>query len=273
MTAYTLAAPLLFSRDNPQGPTFNAVTNAHGLYNTFQFALRLSPEVHRLLGEVKPGVTTSGQTGFDHAQAFSTLLHETVHWWQHIGSTYGLMLNLTYPVQLHGNYNQLRELVTKVGFKKDIRTLASTMPGPKGYGTVVGLANIIINNHFDFGAFRGLTLSRATLKQTGDDPMFECVGHAREPAERLAVALYVVALATPANARCVCRCINGQVQDVCDSAIDIPPICTPQICPITPPSIAPIPKPTIPPLGTTSCRQVQVLNPRTNQYEWRQVCQ
>ena len=41
----------------------------------------------------------------DRAQAFSTLLHETVHWWQHVGSTYGLMLSLTYPTQLHGNYN------------------------------------------------------------------------------------------------------------------------------------------------------------------------
>lgn len=93
------------------------------------------------------------------------------------------------------------------------------------------------------------------------------------PIAAMAVALYMVALATPANARCVCRCINGQVQGVCDSAIDIPPICAPQICPMTSPSIAPIPKPTIPPLGTTSCRQVQVLNSRTNQYEWRQVCQ
>jgi hypothetical protein len=45
------------------------------------------------------------------------------------------------------------------------------------------------------------------------------------------------------------------------------------LCPLTPPTVAPIPKPTIPPLGTTSCRQVQVLNPRTNQHEWRQVCQ
>jgi len=31
--------------------------------------------------------------------------------------------------------------------------------------------------------------------------------------------------------------------------------------------------PTIPPRGTTTCRQEQVLNSRTNQYEWRQVCQ
>jgi hypothetical protein len=31
--------------------------------------------------------------------------------------------------------------------------------------------------------------------------------------------------------------------------------------------------PTIPPIGTSSCAPVQVLNPRTNQYEWRRVCQ
>lgn len=79
-------------------------------------------------------------------------------------------------------------------------------------------------------------------------------------------------LVNDATADCVCRCINGEVRALCSSAIDLQPICSPQVCPITPPSIAPIQQPYVPPVGTTNCRQAQVQNPRTGQYEWREVC-
>ncbi len=82
-----------------------------------------------------------------------------------------------------------------------------------------------------------------------------------------------VQFASDAFAGCICRCVNGAMQGICSSSIDIPPICAPTVCPIVPPSITPIQPPTIPPIGTTSCAPVQVLNPRTNQYEWRRVCQ
>ena len=82
-----------------------------------------------------------------------------------------------------------------------------------------------------------------------------------------------VQFAPNAFAGCVCRCVNGSVQAICSSTLDIQPICATQICPIVPPSIAPIQTPAIPPIGTSSCAPVQVLNPRTNQYEWQRVCQ
>ena len=78
--------------------------------------------------------------------------------------------------------------------------------------------------------------------------------------------------ATSANAACVCRCVNGIMQPLYSSSIDLRPICPPRVCPITPPRITPIQPPTIPPLGTSSCRQAQVLNPATGWYEWRTVC-
>lgn len=85
--------------------------------------------------------------------------------------------------------------------------------------------------------------------------------------------LALVALSWPAQANCVCRCVNGEVRALCTSTLDIQPICSPAICPIVPPSIAPIQGPMIPPLGTQGCRQVQVLNPTTGQYQWRTICQ
>ncbi|MGT2500436.1 hypothetical protein ACVOMS_05625 [Bradyrhizobium guangxiense] len=158
----------------------NATLKAHGLYSSFQYVLRLSPAVHKKLAEVGGGIKTAREAGFDGALAFSTLLHETVHWWQHVGSTYGLMLSLTYPVQAHANYKALKELTGKVGFKKSIRQLVGQLSGPTGSGTIRGLANTIVNNHFDFGAFRDLTFNQTTARAAAENPFFECVGHSHE---------------------------------------------------------------------------------------------
>jgi hypothetical protein len=75
-----------------------------------------------------------------------------------------------------------------------------------------------------------------------------------------------------ASGACSCHCVNGQVQALCTSPLDIQPICSPTICPIVPPSIRPIEVPRIPPVGTRQCSNQQVYNPYTRQYEWKQIC-
>ena len=45
----------------------NACLNAHGLYNFFQCALRLSPEVHRKIAAMPEGIVT-GKIDFDSIQ-------------------------------------------------------------------------------------------------------------------------------------------------------------------------------------------------------------
>ena len=75
-----------------------------------------------------------------------------------------------------------------------------------------------------------------------------------------------------ADASCVCRCVDGEVQPLCDSSIDLPPLCAPAVCGLVPPSITPIQTPMVPPIGTSGCSQRQVLNPATSRYEWRSIC-
>lgn len=77
---------------------------------------------------------------------------------------------------------------------------------------------------------------------------------------------------SPVHASCVCRCVNGNMQPLCTSSIDLPPICPPTVCGIVPPSLAPLQPPQLPPLGTSRCEQRQVQNPATGRYEWREVC-
>jgi hypothetical protein len=88
-----------------------------------------------------------------------------------------------------------------------------------------------------------------------------------------ALGAAILAFAPPANASCVCECVNGHVQALCQSNADLPPLCAPQLCPPPPRQIAPLPNAELPPLGTTHCEEVQVLNPQTGQYEWQKVCQ
>ncbi|MBL8500636.1 MAG: hypothetical protein JNL77_08675 [Nitrosomonas sp.] len=155
---------------------FAATLNGRGLYNTFQFVLRLSPAVHRKLASMPSGIVSSSMIDLEGVEAFSTYLHETIHWWQHIGSTFGLMLSMTYPAQAHANYDHLKDLTTKVGFKKSIRMLAETLPAG-GLGTPSGLANNILNNHFDMNAYRGLTVHPLAGNKIVQNPLFENLGH------------------------------------------------------------------------------------------------
>ena len=85
--------------------------------------------------------------------------------------------------------------------------------------------------------------------------------------------IVMLVLGANAYAECQCSCVNGQMVPLCTNAMEMRPMCPPMMCPIAPPSIAPITQPTLPPLGTSQCQNQQVVNPITNQYEWRQICQ
>jgi hypothetical protein len=65
--------------------------------------------------------------------------------------------------------------------------------------------------------------------------------------QRFAVLAALVTTASlgipPANAACQCVCMNGEVEAVCSSSIDVQPICPPRVCPIVPPAVRPIDPP------------------------------
>lgn len=147
-----------------------------GIYRTFEFVLRLSQPVHERLAALPSGIS-SAQRSFEDVEAMSVYLHETIHWWQHVGSTYGVMLSTTYPAEAHANHQRLKNLSAMVGPKKPVRQLTMQLDGPSTPETALGLANIIVNNQFDFDAFRRLTFSQHAREAVVQDPLFESVGH------------------------------------------------------------------------------------------------
>ena len=153
----------------------NACLNARGLYNSFQFVLRLCPAVHRQLESLPTGIHASADS--ERVQAFSTYLHETIHWWQHVGSTGGLLRSLSYPAQAHANYTHLKRFLSAFGLKKSIQTVVERSTERGGFGTPLGIANTIVNNHYDIEFFRILTSKPELVTSAVKNHFFESVGH------------------------------------------------------------------------------------------------
>jgi len=156
---------------------YNACINSHGLYDPFRFVLRLSPEVHRRI-EALQVHHAEGKGSLEGLRAFSTYLHETIHWWQHVGSTIGLMMSLSYPVQAHANHGNLKAFLARVGPKKSIRQFVDTMTGPGGDpDTPAGISSVIVNNYFDIEFFRRLVYNPRLVRDAVQNAYFDCVGH------------------------------------------------------------------------------------------------
>ena len=88
----------------------------------------------------------------------------------------------------------------------------------------------------------------------------------------LLAAAFALLLTAESRAACVCRCVDGEMQPLCESSIDLPPICPMTVCALVPPSLTPMQPIGIPPLGTSQCSQRQVFNPAARRYEWQSVC-
>lgn len=160
---------------------FNSCWNSRGEYHTLQFVLRLRPDIHRALSSGPHGLVSPGEVTGEQIYAFSTYLHETIHWWQHVGSTSGLILSLLYPAHAHINHQNLKKIVAKIGAVKPLiayglqqeRTSESASETDK-------LINVVVNNWHDIEFYRRLIVIPNDVTNFCENNHFECVGHAYE---------------------------------------------------------------------------------------------
>ncbi|MDN3562633.1 hypothetical protein [Vreelandella neptunia] len=157
---------------------YKSCFNARGLYHSMQFVLRLRPDLHRLLDATENGIHSSDKYDFETVQAFSTYLHETIHWWQHVGSTSGLLLSLSYPVQAHINHYFLKKYIQHTGLKKPIiryneLNAKYCKPEDKEFLAI----NPILNNFHDIEFFKCLLIQPKSASSVVNDKLFESVGH------------------------------------------------------------------------------------------------
>lgn len=158
--------------------TFAATLEAHGVYSTKQFVLRLSPRVHELVN----ALTSGNHADHDPAeliQAYSTYIHETVHWWQHVGSTAGLIYSLSYPAQFSSSLEHLRNAIGTIGPKKSLKRWSdeALANGIAPSSDALGEANIAVNNALDIEFYKILAASPNRASELRQMQHFESVGH------------------------------------------------------------------------------------------------
>lgn len=157
---------------------YKSCLNARGMYDTMQFVLRLRPDIHYLLDHVEAGIVRSGDYDFETIQAFSTYFHETIHWWQHVGSISGLILSLSYPSQAHINHPELKTYLDTTGPIKPIKkynelNAKEFKPQDEKFKTI----NVILNNFYDIEFFKYRVIVPETANEFSKDPLFESIGH------------------------------------------------------------------------------------------------
>ena len=149
-----------------------------GLYHPTQYVLRLSYSVHKLVDSATQ--KKNKDITWEEFQAFSTYLHETVHWWQFIGSTVGFMLSMGYPAEAHANIETLQNLAKSSIAKKPLMDWAETeMRSGKDHSTPdIANANTATNNTLDIAFYRTLILNAIGIKKIASLNYFESKAHA-----------------------------------------------------------------------------------------------
>ncbi|WP_300442985.1 hypothetical protein [Zoogloea sp.] len=149
---------------------------AQGSYNTLDFVVRLRPDLHQILEAQGGELSMRKCDSWDAAKAFSTYFHETVHWWQHVGTSAGLMLSFLQPAHAHMNRQRLGEVLVAHGPVKPLIGLAAKLLDANDKQDES--LNFVLNNWHDLEFFRKLVLNPVDLaKVVANDPYFMSVGH------------------------------------------------------------------------------------------------
>lgn len=171
--------------------------NARGMYSPLQFVLRLRPDIHRALNQTSAGWHSASLLSFEQRHAASTYLHETIHWWQHVGSSSGLFLSLLYPAQAHLNHRHLQNLLRAAGPFKSIydRNIRGGVLENEGQ-SINDDINIILNNWHDIEFYRYFITDPTHASEFVNDKYFESQCHSFKVAIR-AVLWLISSVADP----------------------------------------------------------------------------
>ena len=164
-----LHSHLLLSDELPNLETPIAKPAPRGSYNPMQFVLRLRQDIREAL-ESEP-------LTYRKAEAFSTYLHENIHWWQHVGSHIGFVTSLNYPAVAHAAHRDLKKLLANGEKFKSILAYDRLLGGktlPHGNQVV----NIILNNWYDTHYAKLFILDNKNVTAIAKDKrFFLSIGH------------------------------------------------------------------------------------------------
>ena len=154
----------LMSSENPV-----AGSSLRGSYNPMQFVLRLRKDI-------KDAMDNETLT-YHKAEAFSTYLHENIHWWQHVGSHLGFITSINYPAVAHAAHRDLSKLLANGEKYKPIAAYDRLLGGGMHrHGNQ--LVNILLNNWYDAYYAKLFILDNKQIFSIAKDKrFFLSVGH------------------------------------------------------------------------------------------------
>lgn len=152
--------------------------NAKGQYVPMHFVIRLRVDIHKKLDGAINDLGLGSNLDFDTLQAFSTYFHETIHWWQHIGSTSGFTLTLSHPSQTHINSQLLAEFAKTSGLIKSItsyndKNATEFNPTTREFMII----NQLLNNFHDIEFFKLISFNSSYAREIQKNRYFESWGH------------------------------------------------------------------------------------------------
>lgn len=154
--------------------------NNLGTYNTDDFTIRLAYYIHEKLDNLTSGITNSHELDDDTLQAYSTFLHETIHWRQHIGSISGFILSMMTPSQNFCLHSFLKVVIDEIGPVKSLRkyyinNVTTNTPEDKLFKNL----NNILNNFYDINYYKYLIINPEILSTNIHlkDEFFLSYGH------------------------------------------------------------------------------------------------
>lgn len=144
-------------------------TKSKGTYSPMQFVIRLRDDVRTALKQ--------DNTSFERIQAFSTFMHENIHWWQHVGSHLGFLTSLSYPAFAHSAHQDLNTLI------KRNEKFKSIIEYDKHHYSKTGKhnnqeVNRILNNYHDIHYAKSFIFDNKNIhKIVNDKRFFLHMGH------------------------------------------------------------------------------------------------
>jgi hypothetical protein len=144
-------------------------TSSRGTYNPMQFVIRLRDDIHKALNQ--------SEMNYEKVQAFSTVMHENIHWWQHVGSHIGFLTSLSYPALAHESHRDLKILIARNEKFKSI------LAYDKLYYSINGKhdnseVNRILNNWHDIQYAKSFIFDNKNVhKIINDKRFFLSIGH------------------------------------------------------------------------------------------------
>lgn len=144
-----------------------------GVYNIRSFYVDFASEIFEKLS-LDYGLQIDEKNP-ESIEMYSTFIHETLHWWQAIGSISGLIDSLSGFIVTLLLRDEIKYIIDQIGVKKSFITYLSE--NYEEDSDLINKINLVVNTYKDACFFQTFIRSGDAIRRLHDDPFFSGRGH------------------------------------------------------------------------------------------------